>query len=276
MLRTISNNFITHNRYGYNGMELDNEISGNGNSYTTEFRQYDPRLGRWKSLDPLMAQFPWQSPYCSMDNNPISLVDPTGQAAEDGENEDWYKNQNGEVQYFEDMTQESFTEDLAIYNPLNNKLENAGSNQWTKTDHVPNKDEVPVSSQTSLIPEINSEFSLGVSIETTIVGGAADLTLKELKKEALERTILNTISKSSGVVGGVFSTFDNGIQSYNDFNKSNYGRGSINTAQTVLYSAGTVLMFIPGGQVAGGLILLSATISDWIQTGVETQTGTDY
>jgi len=40
-------------RYGYNGMELDNEVSGNGNSYTTEFRQYDPRLGRWKSLDQL-------------------------------------------------------------------------------------------------------------------------------------------------------------------------------------------------------------------------------
>ena len=45
-------------RYAYNGMELDNEVSGDGNSYTTEFRQYDPRLGRWKSLDPLMAKYP--------------------------------------------------------------------------------------------------------------------------------------------------------------------------------------------------------------------------
>jgi RHS repeat-associated protein len=42
-------------RYAYNGMERDNEVSGNGNSYTTEFRQYDPRLGRWKSLDPLAS-----------------------------------------------------------------------------------------------------------------------------------------------------------------------------------------------------------------------------
>jgi len=59
-------------------METDPEVSGNGNSYTTEFRQYDPRLGRWKSLDPLMAQFPWQSPYCAFDNNPIFYIDPYG------------------------------------------------------------------------------------------------------------------------------------------------------------------------------------------------------
>jgi RHS repeat-associated protein len=72
-------------RFGYNGMEVDNEVSGNGNSYSTEFRQYDPRLGRWKSLDPLMAQFPWQSPYCAFDNNPVFYNDPLGLAAEGGD-----------------------------------------------------------------------------------------------------------------------------------------------------------------------------------------------
>lgn len=72
----------TYDKLGYNGMEMDNEVSGNGNSFTTEFRQYDPRLGRWKSLDPLMASFPWQSPYCAFDNNPVFFVDPLGLAAE--------------------------------------------------------------------------------------------------------------------------------------------------------------------------------------------------
>ncbi len=71
-------------RYLYNGMEVDNEVSGNGNSYTTEFRQYDPRLGRWKSLDPLMNQFPWMSPYVAFDNNPVYYTDPFGLAAEGG------------------------------------------------------------------------------------------------------------------------------------------------------------------------------------------------
>ena len=65
-------------RYLFNGMEHDGEVSGNGNSYTTEFRQYDPRLGRWKSLDPLMGIQPHFSPYQAFNNNPIYFIDPTG------------------------------------------------------------------------------------------------------------------------------------------------------------------------------------------------------
>jgi RHS repeat-associated protein len=71
-------------RYGFNGMEQDAEVKGEGNSYTTEFRQYDPRIGRWLSLDPLTASFPWQSPYVAFDNNPVLLKDPKGLAAEGG------------------------------------------------------------------------------------------------------------------------------------------------------------------------------------------------
>ncbi|MDP2176226.1 MAG: RHS repeat-associated core domain-containing protein [Bacteroidota bacterium] len=65
-------------RYGFNGKEKDNETYGEGNAYDFGARIYDSRLGRWLSLDPLMKRFPWQSPYCSMDNNPIAKIDPTG------------------------------------------------------------------------------------------------------------------------------------------------------------------------------------------------------
>ncbi len=65
-------------RFGYNGMEKDPEIKGDGNSYTTEFRQYDPRLGRWSSLDPKMKMFPWISPYVAFANNPVVYTDPYG------------------------------------------------------------------------------------------------------------------------------------------------------------------------------------------------------
>jgi RHS repeat-associated protein len=58
--------------------------NGDGNSYTTEFRQYDPRLGRWLSLDPMMMEFPEQSPFVAFDNDPISLIDPEGLEARDG------------------------------------------------------------------------------------------------------------------------------------------------------------------------------------------------
>ena len=66
-------------RYGFNGMEADNEVKGiTGSSYTTEFRQYDPRLGRWLSLEPLARKYPEISPYTFSLNNPINLNDPNG------------------------------------------------------------------------------------------------------------------------------------------------------------------------------------------------------
>lgn len=65
-------------RYGYNGMEFDHELAHNRNSYTTQFRQYDPRLGRWKSLDPLAGKYPNLSPYCAFNDNPIFYKDPFG------------------------------------------------------------------------------------------------------------------------------------------------------------------------------------------------------
>ena len=63
-------------RYGYQGSEMDNEVKGQGNSYTTHFRQLDPRVGRWLSIDPKAnAQ---ESPYASMGNSPIMFNDPLG------------------------------------------------------------------------------------------------------------------------------------------------------------------------------------------------------
>jgi len=68
-------------RYGFNGMEKDDEIKGEGNSYTTEFRQYDPRIGRWLSLDPKMKKYPSESPYVAFHNNPIYWTDPEGDSS---------------------------------------------------------------------------------------------------------------------------------------------------------------------------------------------------
>ena len=59
-------------------MEKDDEMKGAGNHYTSHFRQYDSRLGRWLSIDPLAGQFEWQSPYSGINNNPILLMDPKG------------------------------------------------------------------------------------------------------------------------------------------------------------------------------------------------------
>ena len=65
-------------RYGFNGYEKDDELVGDGNSYTTEFRQYESRLGRWLSLDPELKRYPDASPYVAYLNSPIVVVDTKG------------------------------------------------------------------------------------------------------------------------------------------------------------------------------------------------------
>jgi RHS repeat-associated protein len=71
-------------RYSFNGMEKTDEIYGSGNEYTTEFRQYDSRLGRWMSRDTKANEQPYQSPYCAMDNNPVVYNDPKGDIVDKG------------------------------------------------------------------------------------------------------------------------------------------------------------------------------------------------
>jgi RHS repeat-associated protein len=63
-------------RYGFNGMEKDDEVKGSGNSYTTEFRQYDSRLGRRWNIDPVVKHH--ESPYATFANNPIWFADKDG------------------------------------------------------------------------------------------------------------------------------------------------------------------------------------------------------
>jgi RHS repeat-associated protein len=64
-------------------MEKDDELKGKGNNYTTEFRQYDPRIGRWLSIDPLVEKFPSHSPFNYCLNNPLNKIDPKGDAPQD-------------------------------------------------------------------------------------------------------------------------------------------------------------------------------------------------
>ncbi len=65
-------------RYGYQSMERDDELKDGGNSYDFGARILDPRAARWLSTDPLAAKFPWQSPYVSMDDDPINRTDFSG------------------------------------------------------------------------------------------------------------------------------------------------------------------------------------------------------
>ena len=64
--------------YSFNGVEKDDEIAGAGNSLNFKFRMYDPRLGRFKSVDPLFKDYPWNSTYAFAENDVIRNLDLEG------------------------------------------------------------------------------------------------------------------------------------------------------------------------------------------------------
>lgn len=65
-------------RYGFQNQEKDDEAKGEGNQIEFSFRIYDPRVGRFLSVDPLGGKFPWNSPYTFAENKVIQFVELEG------------------------------------------------------------------------------------------------------------------------------------------------------------------------------------------------------
>ena len=68
----------TNYRYGFNNKEKDDEVKGNGNQIDYGFRIFDPRLGKFLSVDPLTKKYPWYTPYQFAGNTPIQAKDVDG------------------------------------------------------------------------------------------------------------------------------------------------------------------------------------------------------
>ena len=63
---------------GFQGQLEDDEIKGEGNSLNYEYRMHDPRLGRFFAIDPLAADFSWNSPYAFSENRVIDCIELEG------------------------------------------------------------------------------------------------------------------------------------------------------------------------------------------------------
>ncbi|MFI5136682.1 MAG: YCF48-related protein [Sphingobacteriales bacterium] len=67
-------------RYGFNGKEKDNEVyNGDGTEYDFGERIYNPRLGRFLSIDPYAFKYHWSSPYSYAINSPVKFIDKQGE-----------------------------------------------------------------------------------------------------------------------------------------------------------------------------------------------------
>ena len=65
-------------RYGFNGKEYDNDVKGIGNQQDYGMRIYDPRVGKFLSVDPLIKNYPMLTPYQFASNKPTVAIDLDG------------------------------------------------------------------------------------------------------------------------------------------------------------------------------------------------------
>jgi RHS repeat-associated protein len=91
-------------RYGFNGKESDDEVSGTGNQYDYGFRIYNPRIGKFLSVDPLTGTFAMLTPYQFASNTPIMAIDLDGLESSISIHEIWIK---GNKIIYEDQVNKS-------------------------------------------------------------------------------------------------------------------------------------------------------------------------
>ncbi|HEY4481248.1 MAG TPA: RHS repeat-associated core domain-containing protein [Candidatus Brocadiaceae bacterium] len=115
-------------RYGFNGKENDNDVKGEGNQQDYGMRIYDPRLGRFLSVDPISADYPELAPYQFASNRPIDGIDLDGKEFSKAKLEEILANAKAKLGTFA-------TESAIVLHGTSNALVNA--NFVGVPDHLP-------------------------------------------------------------------------------------------------------------------------------------------
>lgn len=103
-------------KFGFNGKEQDNEVSGQGNTIAFEERIYDSRLGRFFSTDPWEYKYAWQTPYAHFKNSPIAQIDFMGKGDDPDKpkKKRRFKDPNGSTFLADDIKKAAFADEKIV------------------------------------------------------------------------------------------------------------------------------------------------------------------
>jgi RHS repeat-associated protein len=256
-------------------MEKDDEVKNvDGTSYTTEFRQYDPRVGRWLSLDPLMDLYPHQSGYCSFNNNPIYFADPTGLEGEDPVEGDPIKTtdserysafpsnpQNGDVVTLEitDAIEEGYKQKFQYAKQQDKWILkesiSAKTNVWEDATVQIDGQDWGIAARHSLLGEstveVLDEVATDVGLGGSIVKIAADETIAEtISKGSKPLKIISKFTKRVAVVVTAYDVGKNLNDVYNGYQEEDTEK-MVKGGLKATTSVGSLLLSAAAYGVAG-------------------------
>ncbi len=226
-------------RYGFNGKENDNQVKGDGNQQDYGMRIYDPRVGRFLSVDPLTKEYPWWTPYQFAGNMPIVAVDI------DGMEPDEKKNEN-EKSDLKNSTTKSLLE------KLDDKL-NGGGAQNEQNIQVLQAAIKNQAEEVSKYKGLQGIASSGMLSATSTEAFKANLNLYSEYENKIQEHTKSFAYLTNQLYNASLTKHD--VENYNKFiNKEldliNYGANAMLTVAT----------FLPSGGVSSGLFASTTEI----------------
>jgi RHS repeat-associated protein len=256
-------------KFKYNGIELEESLGLN--LYEMPFRQYDPAIARWTSIDPVVHYS--LSTYNAFDNNPVFWADPSGANS----TAEWME-ENGLT---EDDLITVYDAGSADENSRGGCPENDPDCNNNKNDNSQNKDEnkglpwseiglgtdfidkivFPSLEDATIITRIPVYNEAGQKIGEWTARGK--IAFKALVKVG---NVLRPVLKGVGALATGISFTGNTIDFING--DMSLGRYAFNTGGTGLSIYATLAYGGPAGVAVGGLIYVGDLV---IQTAEESQ-----
>jgi len=154
-------------RYGFNGMERDDEVKGEGNSYDFGARIYDSRIGRFLSTDPLHKTTPYNSPYLFANNSPIYFIDFNGESGVATMTNEINKTTGNPILRVES--------NIHLYGALATKAISAQIQTELNCEYNNNNDYFTYTSQEGVVYDVVFEFKVDVINESEVDAGISKL-----------------------------------------------------------------------------------------------------
>ena len=267
----------TSYRYGFNGKENDNDVKGDGNQQDYGMRIYDPRIGKFLSVDPITAKYPELTTYQFASNRPIDGIDMDGleffKASESNiimrvdyspklkiitGAETVYRMGDNLPPKLKDAIKESNAYKVSIFNvvfksPLISTQEEARANDVDQRSATgPDMSTMPIISKNKVEERLQrktKEYSKPIFNEGGVEKGAAGLAVIELTGQVLEQvgiyhleSIINTAIHQSAKLKDITNIIQAGIDN-NKIGKEYLNSGSLSNIGNYLLNGADILKY---------------------------------
>jgi RHS repeat-associated protein len=188
--KALKPNYV-ENWHKYNGIEYDSAFGLD--EYEAFYRNLDPQIGRWWQIDPEIENgMEDQSPYASMNNNPISKSDPLGNVPGDGSD-----NGGGWLSKAGDYAMKGIRWINSNLNPLTPIVE-VMTGKSVESDLTEDKSRVnaAVEGVMFLVPEVKVEAAVGKTVLREGEQAVVKTTEKNLTKAEERAANLSKVDRS--------------------------------------------------------------------------------